>query len=245
MNEIRINDNAEAKFKPFLDVVLNNYKDKIHSIHIIGSALIEDFNAKTSDINSILVLKKFDLKFLEDFAPLGKKFGKKQISSPLIMTPEYVSSSLDVFPIEFLTIKILHKTIFGDDVFNDLEIKKSDLRYQCERELKVKLIGIRQGYLSSSGNKKLIAEGFITSFSGYIPLFRALILLLGEKPPEQNKEVLTTLQDVSNINTDVFKIILNAKKEGTKLPVETLNTIFEDYYQVIEKLGYITDAIED
>ena len=245
MNEVRINDNAEAKFKPFLDVVLNNYKDKIHSIHIIGSALTEDFNAKTSDINSILVLKKFDLKFLEDFAPLGKKFGKKQISSPLIMTPEYVSSSLDVFPIEFLTIKILHKTIFGEDVFNDLEIKKSDLRHQCERELKVKLIGIRQGYLSSSGNKKLIAEGFITSFSGYIPLFRALILLLEKEPPRQNKEVLTTLQDVSGINTDVFKIILNAKKEGTKLPVETLNTIFEDYYQVIEKLGYITDAIED
>ncbi|MDO9567398.1 MAG: hypothetical protein Q7J15_11750 [Candidatus Desulfaltia sp.] len=245
MNEVRVDDNAEAIFKPFLDVVLNNYKDKIYSIDIVGSALTEDFNPKTSDINSIFVLKKFDLKFLEDFAPLGKKFGKKQISSPLIMTSEYISSSLDVFPIEFLTIKILHKTVFGEDVFNDLEIKKSYLRHQCERELKVKLIGLRQGYLSSSGSKELIAEGFISSFSGYIPLFRGLILLFGKEPPKQNKEVLTTLQDVSGINTDVFKIILKAKKEGTKLSIETLNTIFEEYYQAIEKLGYITDAIED
>ena len=245
MNEIKVDDNAEVKFKPFLDVVLNNYKDKIHSINIVGSALTEDFNSKTSDINSILVLKRFDLKFLEDFAPLGKKFGKKQIASPLIMTPEYVLSSLDVFPIEFLTIKILHKTIFGEDIFNDLEIKKSDLRHQCERELKVKLIGIRQGYLSSSGSKKLIADGFISSFSGYIPLFRGLILLFEKEPPKQNKEVLTTLQDVSGVNTDVFKIILKAKKERTKLSIETLNTIFEDYYQAIEKLGYITNAIEN
>jgi len=38
---------------------------------------------------------------------------------------------------------------------------------------------------------------------------------------------------------------LKAKKERTKLSIETLNTIFEDYYQAIEKLGYITDAIED
>ena len=129
MNEVRVDDNAEVKFKPFLDVVLNNYKDKIHSIHITGSALTEDFNPKTSDINSVLVLKRFDLKFLEDFAPLGKKFGKKQIASPLIMTSEYVSSSLDVFPIEFLTIKILHKTIFFFFFFNDLKIKKSDLRH--------------------------------------------------------------------------------------------------------------------
>jgi len=134
MNEVKVDDNAEIKFKAFLDVVLNNYKDKIHSIHITGSALTEDFNPKTSDINSILVLKRFDLKFLEDFAPLGKKFGKKQISSPLIMTPEYVSSSLDVFPIEFLTINVLHKTIFGEDIFNDLKIKKFDLRHQCETD---------------------------------------------------------------------------------------------------------------
>ena len=100
-------------------------------------------------------------------------------------------------------------------------------------------------YLSSSGSKKLIADGFINSFSGYIPLFRGLIFLFEKEPPKQNKEVLTTLQDVSGVNTDIFKMVLNAKKERTKLSIETLNTIFEDYYQAIEKLGCITDAIEN
>ena len=185
-----------------------------------------------------------DLKFLEDFAPLGKKFGKKQVSSPLIMTPEYISSSLDVFPVEFLTIKLLHKTVFGEDIFSDLEIKKSDLRPQCERELKVRLIGLRQGYLSSLGNRKFLADGFISSFSGYIPLFRGIILLLGTTPPEENKEVLTTLYDVSGVNTDVFKTVLKAKKDKTKLSIEILNSIFEDYYKAIEQLGNITDEIK-
>jgi len=244
MNDLNINDEALTKFKPFLDIVLNKYKDKIHSIHITGSALTEDFNPNTSDINSIIVLNKMDLKFLEDFAPLGKKFGKKQVSSPLIMTPEYIYSSLDVFPIEFLTIKLLHKTIFGEDIFSDLEIKKSDLRPQCERELKVRLIGLRQGYLSSLGNRKFLADGFISSFSGYIPLFRGIILLLGITPPEKNKEVMTTLYDVSGVNTDVFKTVLKAKKDKTKLSIEILNSIFEDYYKAIEKLGNITDEIK-
>ena len=244
MNDLNIKDEALTKFKPFLDVVLDKYKDKIHSIHITGSALTEDFNPNTSDINSIIVLNKMDLKFLEDFAPLGKKFGKKQVSSPLIMTPEYIYSSLDVFPVEFLTIKLLHKTIFGEDIFSDLEIKKSDLRPQCERELKVRLIGLRQGYLSSLGNRKFLADGFISSFSGYIPLFRGIILLLGITPPEKNKEVLTTLYDVSGVNTDVFKTVLKAKKDKTKLSIEILNSIFEDYYKAIEKLGNITDEIK-
>ena len=86
MNDLNIRNEALTKFKPFMDIVLNKYKDKIHSIHVTGSALTEDFNPATSDINSILILHKMDLKFLEDFAPLGKKFGKKQISSPHTMT---------------------------------------------------------------------------------------------------------------------------------------------------------------
>jgi hypothetical protein len=244
MNDLNIKDRAELKFKPFLDIVLNNYIDKIHSIYITGSALTEDFTPNTSDINSIIVLNKMDLKFLENFAPLGKKFGKKQISSPLIMTPDYISSSLDVFPVEFLTINLLHKTVFGEDILKDIKINNSDLRYQCERELKVKLIEIRQGYLSSLGNRKFLADGFIRSFSGYIPLFRGIIVLLGKTPPKENKEVLITLQDVSGVNLDVFNKVLKSKKDKTKLSIETLNSIFEDYYKAIEHLGNITDEIK-
>ncbi len=244
MNDLNIKNEALTKFKPFFDIVLNKYKDKIHSIHITGSALTDDFSLSTSDINSILVLNKMDLSFLEDFAPLGKKFGKKQISSPLIMTPDYILSSLDVFPVEFLTIKLLHKTLFGEDIFNDLEINKSDLRYQCERELKVKLIEIRQGYLSSLGNRKFLADGFISSFSGYIPLFRGIIALLGKALPRENEDVLEALQDVSGVNLDIFKTVLKSKKEKTKLSIEILNLIFEDYYKAIEQLGNITDEIK-
>ena len=244
MNDLNIKNEALTKFKPFFDIVLNKYKDKIHSIHITGSALTDDFSLSTSDINSILVLNKMDLSFLEDFAPLGKKFGKKQISSPLIMTPDYILSSLDVFPVEFLTIKLLHKTLFGEDIFNDLEINKSDLRYQCERELKVKLIEIRQGHLSSLGNRKFLADGFISSFSGYIPLFRGIIALLGKALPRENEDVLEALQDVSGVNLDIFKTVLKSKKEKTKLSIEILNLIFEDYYKAIEQLGNITDEIK-
>jgi len=244
MNDLSMNEEAAAKFKPFLDIILNNYKDQLHSIHITGSALTEDFNPNTSDVNSVLVLNKMDLKFLENFAPLGKKFGKKQVASPLIMIPEYIFSSLDVFPIEFLTIKTLHKTVFGKDIFSDLEIKRADLRRQCERELKAKLIGIRQGYLSSSGNRKFLSDLFIGSFSGYIPLFRGIIVLFEKPAPRENKEILSTLQEVSGVSVDVFRTILKARKDKTKLSIEILNSIFEDYYKAIEKLGDITDEIK-
>ncbi len=236
-------DIAAKRFNPFQEDILANFQDKIHSITITGSALTDDFDPKRSDINSIFVLHQMDVKFLELLAPLGKKYGKKGVSAPLIMTPEYIINSLDVFPLEFLNIKLLHKTVFGEDLFKDMEINPSDLRLQCERELKVRMIGLRQGYISSAGNKTLLAKMFAGSFSGYIPLFRGIILVSGKEPPLKNDDVLKTLESVSGVNTDVFKQVLEQKRHKTKLSIDQLNAIFESYYQAIEKLGDMTDAI--
>jgi hypothetical protein len=186
-----------------------------------------------------------DLKFLELLSTLGKKYQKKRIAAPLIMTPEYIMNSLDVFPIEFLNIKLLHKTLFGENLFKDLKINRVDLRLQCERELKVRLIGLRQGYISCLGSSKMLMEMFIGSFSGYIPLFRGIILLLGKEPPVTNRDAIAVLEEVSGVNTRVFDTILTQKKQKTKLMMDQLNTIFQDYYAAIEKLGDITDGIKD
>ena len=244
MNDINLKSEISSRYKLFLDEILGGYKDKIHSIHITGSALTEDFNPKTSDINSIFVLNKMDLNFLELLAPLGKKYGKKKIAAPLIMTPDYITKSLDVFPLEFLNIKLLHHTMIGEDIFQNLEIDRSDLRHQCEREIKVKLIALRQGYIAAAGDRKILTEGFVDSFSGYIPLLRGIIVLLGKEPPLKNSEVLTVLEEICDVKTDVFQTVLKLKREQTKPSIEQLNTIFEDYYDAIEKLGEMTDAIE-
>ncbi len=243
MNDIGLKADISARYKPFLDKVLENHQDLIHSIHIVGSALTQDFDPKISDINSVVVLHKMDLKFLEFLAPLGKKYGKKRIAAPLIMTPEYIENSLDVFPLEFFNIKMLHHTVWGEDIFQFLEIHQSDLRRQCEQELKVKLIGLRQGYISAAGDQKILARGFAESFSGYMPLFKSIILLLGKEPPNNNDGILSVLEEVSGVRTDVFKIVLNQKKKKTKPSIEQLNMVFEDYYAAIEKLAEVTDAI--
>jgi hypothetical protein len=161
------------------------------------------------------------------------------------MTSEYIQNSLDVFPIEFLNIRLLHETMFGEDLFQNLVIDKSDLRLQCERELKARLIGLRQGYLSSSGDAKILTDLFINTISGYIPLFRGIILILGKEPPLKNEAVLTVLSETSGVDTQVFKTVLKQKRQKTKMVIKELNAIFRDYYIAIEKLGDITDAIKD
>lgn len=229
------------KFRPFIEEILNIYSENIHSIYIVGSAVTEDYNKDTSDINSIFVLHKMDLKFIELLAPLGKKYKKKGIAAPLIMTPEYISNSLDVFPIEFLNFKFIHDTVYGDDILNDIEISKADLRYQCERELKSKLIGLRQGYIFSEGDKKIITGQFAASIPGYMPLFRGIIFLMGKEIPIRNQEVISSLSSSTGINTNVFQKILDMKRGKLKLNKGEIESIFEDYYEATEKIGEIID----
>jgi hypothetical protein len=243
LNKLR--PEAAEKIKPFFKEILDKYQEKIHSIYVTGTAVTDDFDIKTSDVNSIFVLKQMDLKFLELLAPLGKNYRKNRVAAPLVMTPEYILNSLDVFPIEFLNFRLIHATAFGDDLIENLDIKRMDLRHQCERELKVKLIWLRQGYISSLGDSKLLTEGFVGSISGFIPLFRGIIVLLGKEPPIRQKDVITALSEAANVRLEVFAQVLKEKHEKVKHSQEELNTIFEDYYAATEKLGKIVDEIKE
>jgi hypothetical protein len=247
MSELRLDrlrPGVSDRMKPFLEETLSGYGGNIHSIHIVGSSVTDDFNPKISDTNSIFVLKEMDLKFLEVIAPRGKKYGKKKVSAPLMMTPEYIRNSMDVFPIEFLSFKLIHKTVFGEDILNDIETHERDLRHQCERELKVKLIGLRQGYISSLGDKKMLTEGFVGSIAGYIPLFRGIVFLLGKQPPVLQNDVIRALSEATGVDCTVFEKVLDEKRERVKLTIEALNTIFEDYYAATEQLVRVVNEIK-
>jgi len=244
MAEPPFHEDAKKRFTPFLEELLGSAKEKIHSVQVTGSALTPDYDPKGSDVNSVVVLEEMDLDFLKLLAPLGKKYGKKGIAAPLIMTPAYIENSLDVFPVEFLNIRWVHRTLFGADPFAAIEVERSDLRQQCERELKVRLIGMRQHYLSAAGDRKILLASLLQDFSGYIPLFRAILFLLGKEPPRDRSGVLHEMEAETGRSMEVFRRLLQARREKRRIPLEELNGIFESCYNTTESLGEIIDAME-
>jgi predicted nucleotidyltransferase len=240
----KLKPKVAQKIKSFIAEIIDRYPDNLHSIYVVGSAITEDFNEKTSDINSIFVLNEMDLRFVELIAPLGKRHKKEGIAAPLIMTPDYIRQSLDVFPIEFLNFKIIHETVYGKDILNDIEIDLSDLRYQCEREIKIKLIGLIQGYISSKGDKKIIVENLVNYIEGYIPLFRSIIFLIGKETAVKKYEVLKDLSSHTGINTSIFKKVFDMKRGELKLTRDEIDTVFEEYYKTTEEISKKIDEYQ-
>ena len=243
MEIIEISKDAIDRINEFHRDISNGAGDNLHSFHIIGTVLTHDYDPKRSDINSIVVLKQMSLKFLKYLASIGKRYRKKSISAPLIMTPEYIEKSLDVFPVEFLNFKLIHKTLEGDDILKDLEIKTKHLRLQTERELKSKLIWLRQGYISSLGDRKLLTEGLSESITGYMPLLRAIVHLFGETPPVKRRDVLVRLENLTGVKTGIFEKMLLLRKKEISLSERELESAFEEYYHATEELTKKVDEI--
>ena len=238
-----LNSEAASKVASFFESIISSSGELIHSLYVTGNALTNDFNPNKSDVNSVIVLKRMDLAFLEHLAPMGKKLSRAGVAAPLIMTPEYISTSFDVFPIELLSFKLSHHFAYGEaDLFANIEINGSDLRHQCERELKVKLISLRQGYLGAMGEAKALRNSFASAITGYIPLFRGIIHLGGGLAPLLYDDVIKTLSGATGVDCAVYQKAL-AIKRGGKPDKAELDTLFENYYTATEKLCEYVDQI--
>ncbi len=243
-NTERLNTAVATKLSPFIEEIVGSaHTGNLHSFHVVGSALTNDFDEKNSRINSVIVLNDMDLGFVEYLAPLGKIYKNKGVAAPLIMTPAYIESSLDVFPVEFHDFRLIHETILGEDLFAELEIDLRHMRFQCERDIKTKLIGLRQGYISSLGDKKLLTEGLTDSIIGYIPLFRAIITLIGRDAPVTRLDVIRALEQGTGIRTGIFEKMLKLRHKEISLTKEELTRSFEEYYEGTEKISGIIDEL--
>jgi len=233
---------AANRLRPFFEEILGGCPEKVHSLYVTGSAVSYDFSEKTSDVNSLIVLNEIHFDFFKFLAPLGKKFKSKGVAAPLVMTPSYITESLDVFPMEFLELKLIHKTAYGTDIVGDLEIDPKLLRLQCEREIKTRLIGLWQGYISSFGETDIIASLLWRSIKGCMPLFRAIIFLMGKEPPFKKIDVINSLNGATHFDKEVLIKALLLKEKRSKDRGEVLS-LFENYYDNLETVAGIVNAL--
>ena len=237
----RIPAAVRAKAAPFLEELAKLAGPGLHSLHLVGSAVTPDWNAERSDINTLLVLKEMDLGVLTSIAPLGRRFKKSGIAPPLVMDLGYVNSSLDVFPMEFLEMRLIHETVLGEDILASVAIDRGDLRRQCEREIKSRLIGLRQGYLRALGEPKALTEALVRFLAGYQPLARGILVLLGKEPPLRRGEAFAALEVALGPDAGVFVEMLALKEGRTNPNAAGVRDLFERCHKATERLGRIVD----
>jgi len=218
--------------------------DNLQSITVVGSSLTEDFRVGRSDINTVLVLGRQTISSLNAIASLAKPMRRKKISPPLLMTQSYIERSQDVFGVEFLDFQLAHETIMGADPFASLEFDKKDVRLQCERELKAMLIRLRQGYIASAANKRLVRDILISTAKGLAPLLRAMLWLKDIERTAGSKPTFGKATEVLSIDTNPLKSAITWRHEKIRLSETEMENAFESIYSVVDELAGIVDELK-
>lgn len=218
--------------------------DNRSSITVVGSALTGDYRPGTSDINTVLVIQEVNAGALNAFAATTKPMRKKHLSPPLLMTTLYIKRSRDVFGVEFLDFQLTHQTVLGNDPFESLAFGKTDVRLQCERELKATLIRLQQGYVVAAGNNKLVRDVLIATAKGLAPILRAMLWLKDVERPRTMGATFRVAADEFSVNLNAVVAAEQWRYEKTKLSAADLEAAFESVYAAVDRLATIVDALE-
>ena len=229
--------------KEAVEILKSIYRDELVSVILYGSAAGKDYVSGKSSVDLLVVLTDQGINKLALLFPHLKLLRKKRITIPLLLTEQFIKTSLDTFPVEFLNMKLQYKLITGKDVLFDLAIDKSWLRTQCERELKGKLLYLRQGFVETEGKAKPLKLLIFHSLKTFLFLFNALIYLKDREIPETRREKIHLLSELFDINEKVFMDLLDVYEEKTKPDQQQLERLVLNYIEEMTKLSRKVDAL--
>ncbi|MBL7073911.1 hypothetical protein ISS37_01550 [candidate division KSB1 bacterium] len=239
----KIPKKPEDIFEEFIKDFQKIYRDDLVSIILHGSGASGEYVPKKSDLNFLIVLSEAGILDLEKSFKAVAKWKRARVSTPLFLTLEYIQSSMDSYPIEFLNMKRFYRIVYGEDVLKDLAFKREHIRLQLEREMKGKLLQLRQAFLDTKGLKRGFLQLISVSVSPFISLFKALLYYMNEEIPETTEGTLTKVAEHFGLDASLFEELL-AVKMGKKMNRYGLERLLDRYLEEIRKLTFEVDKLD-
>jgi predicted nucleotidyltransferase len=223
---------ADAMKDPHLQRMLADLEGALGGsllgVVLYGSAARGDFHAKTSDLNLLVVARDLEVATLEALAPALRRWAKHGHPAPRLFTPALLAESADVFPIEMLDLLHSRVVLRGQDPLAGIEVGRENLRLQCERELRAKLMRLREGYIECHDRPRDLERLLTASYSTFVALFRGCLHLLGGEVPARNAEVVAAFCARSGLDAEAFEAV-DRLKRGESAGREP-GAIFSRYY---------------
>lgn len=216
------------------------YPQELLSVILYGSASSDEFVINHSNLNILIILKSTNLLLLKRASRTVKQF---KHFSPIFMTKEYIYSSTDVFPIEFLDMQENYTVLFGQDVLKEIRVDLKNLRFQCEQELKEKLLNLKQLYLRTSQQPAGLKVPLIQSFTSILHILRNVLRLKGILPHYQKEALLKELAAHFKIDSGQWNKILAAKSGKIKINKVETEELFSVLVDNLEKIVQDVDVL--
>ncbi|UJR85310.1 hypothetical protein [Sandaracinus amylolyticus] len=160
---------------------------------------------------------------------------------PRFFTRALIRDSLDVFPIELFDIQRHHRVLHGSDPVVGLEVDRAHLRIQCERDLREKLMRLREGFVEARGVAKPLRQLLAASYVSFAPVWRGCLHLLGEPVPVHDGEVTRALCAKLGLEVAPFDEVARIASEGS--PTLDASVVYGRYHREIAEMVVRIDQL--
>ncbi len=225
----------ELDLRTFVDELQRLVAAQLTSVVVFGSLASGEFHADHSDVNTMIFLRDMSYSKMVTLTPALKAWAAKGHPAPIILRLGELAAVARSLPIEFLDAQNHHRVILGEDPFKDLTINTDFLRAQCEHEISVTTIKLRQGAILAAADPKKIRELLIQSLPSVLAIYRG-ILRLQEKNTKMNKiEAAERLAGAAGLDAQGLRRLHDFRFSRKTDNVEVLLT---DYLDGLEKASH-------
>jgi len=239
----KVPQKPEDIFAEFTNDYQRIYGADLISISLYGSGARGEYIPRRSDLNFLICLTNEGIKRLDRAFKVVAKWHKRRVATPLFMSREYIATSLDTFPLEFLNIKQDRRVVWGEDPLKKVTIRKRQLRLQLEREVKGKLLLLREAYLASRGWKRNLVAVASQSLTAFLSIFEGILYLRGKEIPLQRDGLIRAMAAETGLTAAAFMHILEIKEGKAKLRRKKMKNIMERYIEEVRQLAFWVDKL--
>lgn len=207
--------------------------DTLVSVVVYGPAAHGDYQEDEANLNLLIVLSDLSLPSIEAVGRPVRWWLKKGQAMPRFFSPGFIAEAADVFPMEFLDIRAHHHLAYGIDALQDLVVRKDQLRDQCERELREKMMRLQEAYIESEAKPRVLLSLMQESCPAFAAVFRGYLALVNRSIPAHDVDVIRAFCEDTDLDPTPFNEI-DKLKSGVKMNGDT-QTLFASYYLELKK----------
>jgi hypothetical protein len=230
-------DRVVGPFLSQVDSVLGNG----YSAVLYGSAARDDFVPGRSNLNLMLITDELSPARLSGLGGAFATWRKSGYEPPLVILRSEWDRATDVFPIEITDMRCGYEVLRGPDPVAGLRVTPADLRQALERELRGKLLRLRQGYVAAAGDAVplgLLAE---RSSGTILVLLRCLLVLLGRSVPPAPMDVAAAAAAAMGVDGEP---LLNVVRHRAERGWRCSTAEFEGYLDAVARAAAFLDQLQ-
>lgn len=179
-----------------------------YSAVLHGSVVRGEYVEGWSDVNLLLVLESATPDVLSALTTPFTFWAKANQTPPLLLSRPEWRRAADAFPVEITDIRTAYRVLRGDDPLPDVTVRPEDLRAALERDLRGRLLRLRQGFVTLAGDPGALAGLARSTAPSFVVLLRGVLTLAGAQVPGARADVAATAALVAGFQADDLVTIL-------------------------------------